>query len=106
MDTPPPDTALPAPTYQWRRRSVQRVRVTWLGMVLVLCLMAHRSLLNNFPAWPQTAKVVSFFPVVVVPMGLLILWRLGLLPPERVLVSPEEAGDPRFRTEPPQPPGM
>ncbi|MEB3330411.1 MAG: hypothetical protein VKQ33_14395 [Candidatus Sericytochromatia bacterium] len=92
----------PAPTYRWRRREVQRVRVTWLGMVLVLCLMAHRSLLRAHPAWSTTTQTLTFLPTVVVPMLLLILWRLGLLPPERVLVAPEEAGDPRIRRQGPE----
>lgn len=86
-----------APTYRWQRRAVQKVRFTWLGMVLVLCLMAHRSLLQTFPDWSMTLKVLSGFGMVVIPMGLLVLWRLGLLPPERVLVAPEDAGDPRLK---------
>ncbi|MEB3222511.1 MAG: hypothetical protein VKS61_10575 [Candidatus Sericytochromatia bacterium] len=94
--TPEAPQAL-APTYRWRRRQVQRVRVTWLGMVLVLCLMSHRSLLNAFPDWSTTVRFLTFVPTVVLPMLLLTLWRLGLLPPERVLVSPDEAGDPRLR---------
>jgi hypothetical protein len=91
----------PEPTYRWRRRKVQRVRVTWLGMVLVLCLMVHRSLLRAHPEWSTTVQTLTFLPTVVLPMLLLTLWRLGLLPPERVLVAPNEAGDPRVRRHEP-----
>ncbi|MEB3197809.1 MAG: hypothetical protein VKP62_11455 [Candidatus Sericytochromatia bacterium] len=93
---PDASTAPLAPTYRWRRRAVQKVRFTWLGMVFVLCMMAHRSLTQAFPAWPNSWKVMAFLPLVVLPMLLLTLWRLGLLPPERVLVAPDEAGDPRL----------
>ena len=73
-----------APTFRWRRREVFKVRVTWLGMVLVLCLMTHRAILNAWPALGMGSKVLAFVAVVVLPMLLLGLWRLGLLPPERV----------------------
>jgi hypothetical protein len=66
-------------------------------MVLVLCLMAHRSVLQSFPDWSMTLKVLSGVGMVVIPMCLLMLWRLGLLPPERVLVASEDAGDPRLK---------
>jgi hypothetical protein len=78
------------------------VRVTWLGMVLVLCLMCHRSLLQAFPDWSMAVKWLTFLPTVVVPMVVLTLWRLGLLPPERVLMAPDEAGDPRLRRSDPE----
>lgn len=96
QESPPPPETLAA-TYRWKRRAVQKVRVTWLGMVLVLCLMSHRSLLQAFPDWSMTLKVLSGFGVVILPMLLVVLWRLGLLPPERILVEPDEAGDPRLK---------
>lgn len=83
-ETSGPAAAGVAPTYRWRRREVFKVRVTWLGMVLVLCLMTHRAILLNWPALGMTGKVATFIAVVILPMLGLALWRLGLLPPERV----------------------
>lgn len=84
--TPPAEPEIAA-TYRWRRREVMPVRVTWLGMVLVLCLMTHRAILQNAPTLGMIGKVVAFILVVILPMVGLILWRFGLLPPERVRVE-------------------
>lgn len=77
-----------AATYRWRRREVMPVRVTWLGMVLVLCLMTHRAIVTNVAGLGMTGKVGAFIAVVILPMLALVLWRAGLLPPERVRVEP------------------
>ena len=83
----PDGTADVAPTYRFRRRAVMKVRVTWLAMVLLLCLMAHRAITRTWPGLGMTAEVALFIGVVVLPMIGLILWRAGLLPPERVRVD-------------------
>ena len=71
-------------TYRWRRRAVMPVRKTWLLMVFVLFLMAHRAILQANPALGQIGKVGAFILVVILPTIALVLWRYGLLPPERV----------------------
>lgn len=76
-----------APTYRFRRREVMKVRLTWLGMVFVLCLMTFRAITRGWPGLGMTGEVVLFIGVVVLPMLALALWRLGLLPPERVRVD-------------------
>jgi hypothetical protein len=73
-----------APTYRLRRREVMKVRTTWLIMVLVLCLMTARAIMRGVPIESRGGQVLTFILVVVLPMVALILWRLGLLPPERV----------------------
>lgn len=77
-------------TYRWRRRAVFPVRVTWLGMVFVLFLMCHRAVLLSNPDLGQGMKVLAFILVVVLPMLALVLWRMGLLPPERVEATYDE----------------
>ena len=60
------------------------VRSTWLAMVFVLFLMTHRGVLHANPALGQGGKVGLFILIVVLPTIALILWRCGLLPPERI----------------------
>jgi membrane protease YdiL (CAAX protease family) len=74
-------------TYRWRRRQVVQTRLTWLGLVAVLLLLIHKEILRTQPALGMTGKAAWFIAVVLVPMGLLLLWRAGLLPPERVPVD-------------------
>lgn len=73
-------------TYRLRRRSVMKVRPTWLAMVVVLLLLSHRELLKTYPTIGMGFAILSFIVIVIVPSVLLVLWRLGLLPPERVPV--------------------
>ncbi len=75
---------------RWRRRAMPKVRVTWLAMVVIMFMLAHRALIENVPLG-VTGKVATFIAMVLVPTVLFALWRLGLLPPERVVV---EATDP------------
>ncbi len=84
IETRAPEGAEVAPTYRWRRREVMKVRVTWLAMVLVLCLMVFRAITHQWTGLGKTLEVGIFIAVVILPMLGLVLWRFGLLPPERV----------------------
>ncbi len=90
--------AKPVVTYRLKRRSVMKVRPTWLTMVVVLLLMMHRELLRGIPMGMGLA-VASFVVIVVVPSVLLVLWRLGLLPPERVMVGEDGVALPSDSTK-------
>jgi hypothetical protein len=88
-----------APTYRWRRRKVVPTRVTWVGLVGLFLVLLHRELTRVLnPGMGLT--VLMFIVVVLLPLLLLILWRAGLLPPERVAVGAEPAAGPET---PPQP---
>lgn len=76
-------------TVRWRRREVPRMRITWCVMVVVLFMVAHMTLIENVDLG-RTGNLLTFIPMVILPTIALILWRLGLLPPERVV----EAGEP------------
>jgi hypothetical protein len=73
-------------TYRWRRRQVPYTRVTWVGMVAVLLILIHDQLTRVYPMG-MTLKAALFIAIVVIPTILVILWRQGLLPPERVPVD-------------------
>ncbi|GEM_PF-4840617 len=88
----------PLPTYRLKRRSVMKVRPTWLIMVVVLLMLVHREFLRGIPMGMGLA-FVSFVAVVLVPSGLLLLWRLGLLPPERVMVGEDGVALPSDSTK-------
>lgn len=75
-------------TYRWRRRQVVPTRVTWVGMVGLFLVLLHAELRRAFNLG-MTGTVGLFILVVVLPLVALILWRQGLLPPERVLVQDE-----------------
>lgn len=83
-ESEPPVSPAVAVTYRWKRRAVQRVRVTWLFMVFVLFCMGHRAFLHAHLDLGMAGKVGSFIGMVLFPTLLLTLWRFGLLPPERV----------------------
>jgi hypothetical protein len=78
-------------TYRWRRREVVRTRITWVGLVTMLLLLIHKQITTGMP---MTPKAAWFIAVVVVPVIALLLWRAGLLPPERVLVDGEVPAEP------------
>lgn len=84
-------------TYRWRRRRVVQTRVTWVGMVGLFLVLLHAELRRTFNLG-MTGTVGLFILVVVLPLIALILWRMGLLPPERVLVEDEPSA-----SEPPSP---
>jgi hypothetical protein len=98
--------AVPEPierTYRWRRREVVRTRITWVGLVTMLLLLIHKQITTGMPMTPRAAW---FIAVVVVPVTALLLWRAGLLPPERVAVdgaAPPEPADPAQPEAPPRP---
>lgn len=73
-------------TYRWRRREVVRTRITWVGLVTMLLLLIHKQLTFGMA---MTPKAVWFIFVVALPVLALLLWRAGLLPPERVAVDGE-----------------
>lgn len=78
-------------TYRWRRREVVRTRITWVGLVTMLLLLIHKQITTGMP---MTPKAAWFIAVVVVPVTALLLWRAGLLPPERVAVDGEPPAEP------------
>lgn len=89
-------------TYRWRRREVVRTRITWVGLVTMLLLLIHKQITTGMA---MTPKAAWFIAVVVVPVTALLLWRAGLLPPERVAVDGEAPagpnGPPQSDTPPP-----
>ena len=89
-----------AKTYRWRRRQVIQTRVTWVGMVGLFLVLLHREVTKVMNTG-MGLTVLLFILIVLLPIGLLILWRAGLLPPERVEVTPEEAA--AAAEPPPQP---
>lgn len=87
-------------TYRWQRRSVPRIRVTWLGMVAILMILLHQEIIRSFPMG-MGGKVLLFIGLVMLPVLLLALWRQGLLPPERVPVdAPPPPGAPGYPAAP------
>jgi hypothetical protein len=82
-------TEQPQRTYRWRRRHVVPTRVTWVGMVGLFLVLLHAELRRAFNLG-MAGTVGLFILVVLIPLLLLVLWRAGLLPPERVLVEPEQ----------------
>lgn len=80
-------------TYRFRRRRVMPIRVTWLGQVALVLLLAHLAAFRAFaPGAGMGARVLAFILGVALPVVAVTLWRAGLLPPERVAVpGPEEA---------------
>jgi hypothetical protein len=77
-------------TYRWRRRKVVQTRVTWVGMVGLFLVLLHAELRRAFNLG-MTGTFGLFILVVVLPLAALVLWRMGLLPPERVAVEVEDA---------------
>lgn len=86
-------------TYRWRRREVVRTRITWVGLVTMLLLLIHKQLTLGMA---MTPKAVWFIFVVALPVLALLLWRAGLLPPERVAVD-DEPETPVGAQAPPRP---
>jgi hypothetical protein len=82
-----------APTYRWRRRKVIPTRVTWVGLVGLFLVLLHRELTHTLNTG-MGLTVLLFIVIVLIPILLLILWRAGLLPPERVAVAPDEPQPP------------
>lgn len=87
-------------TYRWRRRQVVHTRITWVGLVTVLLMLIHKQIVLAQPGIGMTGKAAWFIAVVIVPVVLLLLWRAGLLPPERVAVDGVPPDSP---TDAPQP---
>lgn len=75
-----------ARTYRWRRREVVKTRITWVGLVTMLLLLIHKEVSRGMA---MTPKAVWFIVLVVIPVVLVLLWRSGLLPPERVAMDGE-----------------
>ncbi|MNL71951.1 hypothetical protein D3C87_1971850 [compost metagenome] len=60
-------------------------------------MLIHKQIVLAQPGIGMTGKAGWFIAVVIVPVVLLLLWRAGLLPPERVAmdgVPPEDAPQP------------
>ena len=89
-----------ARTYRWRRREVVKTRITWVGLVAMLLLLIHKEVSRGMA---MTPKAAWFIVLVVIPLVLLLLWRSGLLPPERVAVDGEPQPTPPLPDAPPQP---
>ena len=64
--------------------------------VTVLLMLIHKQIVLAQPGIGMTGKAAWFIAVVIVPVVLLLLWRAGLLPPERVAVDgvPPDAQQP------------
>ena len=73
----------PTRAVRWRRRAVPHIRFTWIGMVTVFCVLLHAELMK-YMNFGMTGRVIAFIVLVVVPVLAVVLWRAGLLPPERV----------------------
>lgn len=70
-------------TTRWRRRTVRKIRVTWIGQVTLLLLLIDEYLMNLFQLRMGGKFLLTLF-LVLLPCLALCLWRAGLLPPERV----------------------
>lgn len=75
----------PPRTVRYRRRRVVPIRWTWIGQVSLLLFLVHQLVIRMGGIDRITTQAALFIAIVVVPLVLLVLWRLGLLPPERVV---------------------
>lgn len=71
-----------AKTIRWRRRKVPKVRITWVGQVGVFLSLLAGYIMQSIPM-NIGERVLLSIGLVVLPVVALLLWRAGLLPPER-----------------------
>ena len=75
-------------TTRWRRRTVRKIRVTWIAQVTLLLLLIDEYLIGVYQLRMGGKFLLTLF-LVVLPCLALSLWRAGLLPPERVVTEEE-----------------
>jgi hypothetical protein len=75
-------------TVRWRRRTVRKIRVTWIGQVTLLLALVDEYVIQTFQL-AIGGKFLATLLIVILPVLALCLWRAGLLPPERVVVEEE-----------------